>query len=120
MVVCGSPSRSGVAITAGEMALTVMSPWPATSLASDLVRQMRPALLAEYGPSAGLASLPAIAAGTEKARVSPPVRAFGTRVWTIASSTGQACFSRGFSRPSAMGRRASALNMFAKRSVAVP
>src|SRR6516164_1917840 len=62
MVACGMPSRIGVAITAGEMALTVMSPCPASSLASDLVRAISAALLAEYGPSVGLPSLPAIEA----------------------------------------------------------
>ena len=44
---CGNPSRIGVAMTAGEMALTVMSPSPATSFASDFVKQITAALLAE-------------------------------------------------------------------------
>ena len=66
------------------------------------------------------ASRPGGAAGTEKASTSFEVRGFGTRLCRIASSTGQACFSLGLSRPSAIGRRASALNMFAKRSVAEP
>ena len=47
MVVCGRPSRIGVAITAGEIALTVISPWPTSSFASDLVKAMTAALLAE-------------------------------------------------------------------------
>ena len=38
----------------------------------------------------------------------------------MASSTGMAERSRAFMMPSAMGRRTSALNMLAKRSVAVP
>ncbi len=38
----------------------------------------------------------------------------------MASSTGQACFSPGFRSPSAIGRRLSALNMLANRSVALP
>jgi hypothetical protein len=66
------------------------------------------------------AAWPGGAAGTEKASTSLEERGLGTRLCRIASSTGQACFSFGFSSPSAMGRRASALNMFAKRSVAEP
>jgi hypothetical protein len=66
------------------------------------------------------AARPGGAAGTEKASTSLEERGFGTRLWRIASSTGHACFSFGFSRPSAIGRRASALNMLAKRSVAEP
>src|SRR6516162_4763839 len=62
MVVCGKPSRIGVAMTAGEIALTVMSPCPASSLARDFVKQISAALLAEEGPSVGLPSLPAIEA----------------------------------------------------------
>jgi hypothetical protein len=65
-------------------------------------------------------SRPGAAAGTENESTSFDERGFGTRLCRIASSTGQACFSFGFSRPSAIGRRASALNMFAKRSVAEP
>src|SRR5271169_4100605 len=49
-------------MTAGDTAFTVMSPAPATSLARDFVRQMSAALLAEYGPSVGLPSLPAMEA----------------------------------------------------------
>ena len=64
--------------------------------------------------------MPGFAAGTEKDRISPLVRAFGTMVSRMASSTGMADFSRGFRSPSDIGRRHSALNMFAKRSVAVP
>jgi hypothetical protein len=56
---------------------------------------------------------PGGAAGTEKASTSPDERGFGTRLWRMASRTGHACFSFGFSRPSAIGRRASALNMLA-------
>ena len=44
----------------------------------------------------------------------------GTIVCRIASSTGMAAFSRGLMRPSDIGRRTSALNMFAKRSADVP
>src|SRR5438874_710156 len=47
-------------MTAGDTALTVMSPAAASSLASDFVKQISAALLAEYGPSAGFPSLPAI------------------------------------------------------------
>jgi hypothetical protein len=59
-------------------------------------------------------------AGTEKARTSPWDLARGRRPWMMASSTPMASFSRGFRTPSAIGRRMSALNMLAKRSVAVP
>ena len=50
----------------------------------------------------------------------PRARALGTRLWRIASSTGMAKRSFGLRSPSAMGRRTLTLNMFAKRSVAVP
>jgi len=66
------------------------------------------------------ASLPGGAAGTEKASTSPALRGLGTRVPRICSSTGQASFSLGLIRPCAIVRRVSALNMFAKRSVAEP
>jgi len=65
-------------------------------------------------------SRPGAAAGTENASTSFEERGLGTRLCRIASSTGQACFSFGLRSPSAIGRSASALNMFAKRSVAEP
>jgi hypothetical protein len=49
-------------MTAGEIALTVMSPCPANSLAKDFAEQISAALLAGSGPSVGLPSLPAIEA----------------------------------------------------------
>ena len=52
----------GVCTTAGAMLLTVISPRPATSLASDLLRQMTPAFVAEYDYSRGYPSLPAMEA----------------------------------------------------------
>ena len=49
-------------MTAGETEFTVMSPCPASSFASDFEKQITAALLAEYGPSVGLPSLPAMEA----------------------------------------------------------
>ena len=63
---------------------------------------------------------PAAAAGTEKASTSLEVRGLGHQALQDRLEHRQACFSFGFRRPSAIGRRASALNMFAKRSVAEP
>src|SRR5438270_444345 len=45
-------------MTAGAIEFTVMSPCPTNSLASDFVKAIKAALLAEYGPSVGLPSLP--------------------------------------------------------------
>ena len=44
------------------MLLTVISPRPATSLASDLVRPITAALVLEYGNNLGFPSLPAMEA----------------------------------------------------------
>src|SRR4051794_41070646 len=42
-------SRIGVWTAAGETLFTQISPFPTSSFESDLVRQITPALLAEYG-----------------------------------------------------------------------
>ena len=52
MVDCDTCSRIGVAMTAGETQLTFI-PYSVTSFAKAFVRQMTPALDAEYGMSVG-------------------------------------------------------------------
>ena len=75
------PSSICVLITAGEIALTVMSPLPASSLASDFVNAMTAALDAESGKSVGLPSLPAI-----EATAAPiPCPARSRAIWPVKS-----------------------------------